>query len=110
VGSVDVEVDVTLRDGSLAADAMVFIALTQNGLSTEVKRGENAGRTLRHNFVVRAWHGPHRLREAPAARVSQRVSTVELAGYADANLVALVQNRRTGEVLQALALPLCPPS
>ncbi len=109
-GGVTLEVDATLRDGALAADAVVFVALTQNGLSTEVQRGENAGRKLRHDFVVRAWHGPYPLREGGAARVSQRVATAEATGPAGANLVALVQNRRTGEVLQALALPLCPPS
>lgn len=109
-GSVTVEVDATLRDGALAADAVVFVALTHNGLSTEVQRGENAGRKLRHDFVVRAWHGPYPLREGGAARVSQRLAMAEPAGPAGANLVALVQNRRTGEVLQALALPLCPPT
>jgi hypothetical protein len=34
--------------------ARVWMAVTEDGLSTEVPRGENAGRTLRHAAVVRA--------------------------------------------------------
>ncbi|MFZ5556409.1 MAG: DUF1223 domain-containing protein [Pseudomonadota bacterium] len=109
-GSVAVQVDAKLRDGARAGDAEIFLALTENGLATEVKRGENAGRSLRHDFVVRAWRGPHRFGDGPSATIREEIPTAELAGHAGANLVALVQNRRTGEVLQSLALPLCPPS
>lgn len=35
-----------------------FLALYENGLSTEVKAGENRGVTLRHDYVVREWIGP----------------------------------------------------
>lgn len=36
-------------------DAVVLAALTESGLTVDVKRGENAGRTLRHDHVVRAF-------------------------------------------------------
>lgn len=35
-------------------DTLVFIAITEDGLSNSVPRGENANRTLSHNAVVRA--------------------------------------------------------
>lgn len=35
--------------------ARVLVALTESGLSVAVPRGENAGRTLRHDHVVRAF-------------------------------------------------------
>jgi hypothetical protein len=34
----------------------VFLAITEDGLSSEVKAGENSGRTLRHAGVVRELH------------------------------------------------------
>jgi hypothetical protein len=39
----------------LAATADAFLALTENGLSTEVRAGENGGRQLRHTSVVRTF-------------------------------------------------------
>jgi hypothetical protein len=47
----------SVRVGPLPAalpPAHVWLAVTEEGLSTEVPRGENAGRTLRHAAVVRA--------------------------------------------------------
>lgn len=106
--SVRVEVDARLRVPG--TDAVVYLAVAESGLSTEVKRGENAGRLLRHDFVVREWRGPYPFRDGAAVRIAETLATADMAGAAGANLVALVQNRSTGEVLQALALPLCLPS
>ncbi|MEZ5354724.1 MAG: DUF1223 domain-containing protein [Bryobacteraceae bacterium] len=36
-----------------AADGEAWMAITEDGLATAVKRGENGGRTLRHDGVVR---------------------------------------------------------
>lgn len=35
--------------------AVARVALTESGLSTDVKRGENSGRVLKHDAVVRAF-------------------------------------------------------
>jgi hypothetical protein len=35
--------------------ADVYISITENGLSTTVARGENGGRVLHHDGVVRMW-------------------------------------------------------
>jgi hypothetical protein len=108
-GALAVEVDATLRDPA-ATDAVLVVAVTESGLATEVKRGENAGRVLRHDFVVRAWRGPHRVTGSAPARLRVTFPAADFDRPADANVVALVQNRRTGEVLQSLSLPPCPPS
>ena len=42
--------------GTLAGEARLRYAITENGLVTSVKAGENKGETLRHDAVVRA-HG-----------------------------------------------------
>jgi hypothetical protein len=54
---VDKALHAVVRLGHLADDlpaAHVWIAVTEDGLSTDVPTGENAGRTLRHAAVVRA--------------------------------------------------------
>src|SRR5690606_34742313 len=45
---------VTPAGKSLPAGLRVLAALVEDGLETDVKPGENAGRRLRHNRVVRA--------------------------------------------------------
>jgi hypothetical protein len=42
-----------LPPASKAKRAKLFLALTETGLESQVKRGENGGRTLRHTGVVR---------------------------------------------------------
>lgn len=106
--SVAVQVDARLREGA-AADVVLFLALTQNGLVSEVRRGENAGRRLHHDFVVREWRGPFAL-HAGSAAIRETLPALDPPAPSGAKVVALVQNRATGEVLQALALSLCPPS
>jgi hypothetical protein len=50
------ELAVTYRlVGSLPADATLRLAVVERGLSQNVTRGENAGRTLRHANVVRSF-------------------------------------------------------
>jgi len=101
-----VEVRVEVRDSRQRAHAAIAVALLQDGLASEVKAGENAGRRLAHDHVVRQW------REAPARfdAAGEAVERVVLALPGDPgplSLVALVENDSTGAVLQAVSLPLC---
>lgn len=78
-----------------------YAVLVEDGLSTQVRAGENSGTLLKHDHVVRAFSGPLPLAHA----------TVDLAVPSDLNpdnstLVAFAQNARTGEVAQVVALPL----
>jgi len=88
------------------ADAVLVLALYENGLSSPVQAGENKGVTLQHDYVARDWSG------AVALGADGRAEAKLAAALAGRNrsksgAVAFVQNRKTGEVLQALALPLC---
>ena len=86
--------------------AGVYLALYESGLVSSVKAGENRGATLRHDFVVREWLGPLPL-DANGRLVDRRTLPVRAdVDYARAGIVAFVQDP-AGEVLQALALPLC---
>jgi hypothetical protein len=108
------------RDGkdwsvTLVADASasgmrapgVYLALYESGLVSQVRAGENRGATLAHDFVVREWVGPLPL-DRDGRLHDTRVLPVRAGiDYGRAGLVAFVQEAG-GEVLQALALPLCP--
>jgi hypothetical protein len=88
-------------------DAALYVVLYENGLSSNVKAGENHGTQLRHDYVVRDWIGPVALDGQGGKASLPRPLTVP-AGASARNLgvAAFVQTSR-GEILQALALPLC---
>lgn len=86
------------------ADAALFVVAYENGLSSRVTAGENRGATLTHDFVAREWWGPIALDAAGAASLARPLGG---QGRANGGVAAFVQSRRTGEVLQALALPAC---
>ena len=99
-GAVAAEVTATGPTG-----ALLQVALVQNGLVSAVKRGENAGRTLHHDFVARQWFEGGRIGGAGTARQSALIKPVAGAELA---LTAFVQSDQ-GEILQAYSLPLCTP-
>jgi hypothetical protein len=93
-----------VSDAAQQADAVLYVAAYENRLESRVTAGENAGRVLQHDHVVLEWQGPYGLGE--------RELTVKLlpkASRTDSGVAAFVQNRRTSEVLQALALAPCAP-
>ena len=85
-------------------DAVLYVARYENGLSTSVKAGENRGKTLNHDFVAREWWGPLALDAAGDTAFERPLDAQRLAR---GGVAAFVQSRRTGDVLQALALPAC---
>ena len=103
--TVTVRVDVQIADAAARADAQVLVAYADSGLSSDVKAGENRGKRLLHDHVVRALStasGPDRHGHIHAT--FDFVKPRE-AGTAP-TLVAFVQRTSSGDVLQALALPL----
>ena len=94
-----------IDDRSAAKYAHLFIAYADSGLVSNVTGGENRGRKLVHDHVVRVF------RDAGAARSDGIIdATFTLARPAERGmqpaLVAFVERESNGEVLQALALPL----
>lgn len=87
----------------------LFVALYENALASQVGAGENGGTTLHHDYVVRQWIGPVDLRAAGGVGKMRWMQTLRLpTGAKAANLgVAAFVQSGSGEVLQALALPLC---
>lgn len=97
---------------SLATDVRrrlpeLFVAVTEDGLSTQVAAGENSGRRLRHEAVVRTLLGPVTVAPDGRAKLEQSIPLGPDWNTSQLVLAAFVQDRATGEVLQALALPAC---
>jgi hypothetical protein len=105
--AVEVEARVELQDSLQPADAALFLGAYENKLVSEVKAGENRGRTLPHDYVVLQWVGPLDFKGARLVE-RRRLALLPKAVPAHSGVVAFVQNRATGEVLQALMLPACP--
>lgn len=84
----------------------LYLAVTENGLVSKVTRGENGGATLRHDHVVRAWFGPTRL-SGDTARLRREIAPPQPWNRARLEVVAFVQNERTGRVLQAVSARQC---
>lgn len=87
------------------AGATVYLAVAQDGLSTEVKAGENDGRSLRHDAVVR--------RLLPLGTTAQNPWSANWAepndfcsAAADSSLVVFVQKRGMGAIEGVAATPL----
>ena len=88
-GRMRVDMQARLDGDRIAGPALLWLALYEDGLETAVVAGENAGRMLRHDRVVRKLAGPWKL-ESPAWN-----------GYAVLELPGDLQARRAGLVLFA---------
>ena len=83
--------------------ATVFLALYENKLANQVSTGENKGKRLEHDFVVRELAGPF----SANAAITHQFRVTPSWKTRDLSVAAFVQATATGEVLQALALPYC---
>lgn len=88
-------------------NADVFIAVYENKLVSKVSAGENNGRQLDHDYVVREWYGPYRLDDKSNGAWQRDFSLRPEWKGRNAGVATFVQDRTNGDVLQALALKLC---
>ena len=97
----------TIAQNTQEGNHALFIALYENNLTSAVKHGENAGATLHHDFVVREWRGPFALNAKNATSWRHEIKLDKQWNQKSLGLAAFVQKTATGEVLQAIARPLC---
>ena len=95
--STRIEVD----NQSELGNADAYIAVYENGITRKIGGGENHGKTLKHDFVVRHWSAPI------AIRRGANNAAVDLEIPADwkrpnLGLAVLVLDRDSGETLQAV--------
>lgn len=87
-----------------AKQADIFIAIYENKLSSQVSAGENSGRKLNHDYVVRELLGPYQFE---SNNFSKTVTLKSEWQGRDAGAVMFVQNRHNGNILQSLRLAIC---
>lgn len=105
--AISVQAQARVLDGSQLADAGLYLAAYENKLASQVTAGENRGERLQHDYVVLEWQGPLPFSSGPVLAASRDLPMLPRAVPAHSGVAAFVQNRHTGEVLQALMLPAC---
>ena len=104
-GRLRVGVKAELAQAQSPDEGMLWLALYQDGLSTEVRAGENDGLTLHHDRVVRALKGPWAVGRAPVIGET----AIELPDDADPRRLGLVlfaESAADGSAWQSLNMPL----
>jgi len=105
-GAVEVELQVRALPGS-ARRPQIYVAITESRLQSQIQAGENRGKLLHHDFVVRKLIGPLPLAAEGTTRWHAVLGLAPHWKRADVALAAFVQDERDGDILQALSAPLC---
>jgi len=106
--AIEASATATIRDAADRRDGRLYLALYENDLANQVTTGENRGKRLRHDFVVRHLAGPYTLEVDAPVPVRHRFSLEPGWKPRDLHVAAFVQNHATGAVLQSIAAPDCP--
>jgi len=104
-GSILVKATVRIPAAADRRGALLYVALADDGLSSDVKAGENSGVHLVHDSVVRVFRAGPSPDANGEIRWDVKLPVPAEVGSAS-TVVAFVQNPGAGDVLQALALPL----
>lgn len=94
-------------DDPASVRLQVLLAITEDDLTTNVRGGENGGRTLNHNAVVRDLH---RLGATTDGKFDKTVNLPDKSDWKKENLraVVLAQDPNSGVILGAAEVPYTP--
>jgi hypothetical protein len=94
------------KNGAPRETQQLFLVVAENMLHSDVRRGENAGRALEHNGVVRQLQPIGKI-DAPSTPFSSTVTVHSAREWNRANLraVVFVQERRSRHIVAAAAIP-----
>ncbi len=104
-GAITLKANAQATKPSDAKNVDVFIAVYENKLVSVVNAGENSGRELKHDYVVREFFGAYQL--SNQNELSKNFTLKPEWKGRDAGAVIFVQNSQTGEIIQSLKLPFC---
>lgn len=96
-----------LLSAQAAKTAQAFLALTENRIATDVRAGENRGKRLEHDFVVRELVGPLGFGEGPSLALAHSFRLGADWKREQLAVAFFVQDRATGATLQSLAVAGC---
>lgn len=103
----DLQSRLRARISTVAGTAQAYAVIYENNLSTEVTAGENRGKRLRHDFVVRELYGPFAVTAAAPLNLDQVMRRDRQWKTSDLHIAVFVQDSSSGTALQALDLPWC---
>ncbi len=86
-------------------NADIFVAIYENKLVSNVNAGENNGRELKHDYVVREFLGAYQF--SNKNEFAKNITLNSKWKGKQAGGVIFVQDSRNGEILQSLQLPFC---
>lgn len=104
-GSTTLKTSASAVNPADAKKADVFVALYENKLVSQVKAGENSGRELKHDYVVRELFGAYQMSNQNI--FSKNFTLKPEWKNKDAGAVIFVQDSTNGEILQSLSLKFC---
>ena len=95
-------IDVNYELSNLSPELVINIAITENSVTSNVLKGENAGKTLTHFNVVRSFN------TFPVSNVKgiARIEYPNFSSKSGIKLVAYVQDAKTMEIYSADSYPL----
>lgn len=99
--------NIMLLPSSYPRQSVVFMALYQSDLVTQVGAGENKGRQLQHDFVVRELRGPFDISGKSVKKITQDFYLDKSWNPAKIGIAVFVQDRNNGRILQALSSERC---
>ena len=103
----EVQVRTEVEAGAATGPADLFVVVTENGLSSKVAAGENRGRSLDHDAVARRLLGPFPVAMNGPTDIRQTLVLAPDWRRDRLSVVAFVQERGRGDVLQAMSLDYC---
>jgi hypothetical protein len=103
--SLHVTGEIQVLEARARSDSQVWLAVFENGLSSRITAGENAGKLLYHDFVVRELAGPFPVSADGRAHLDQTVEIAPEWNAEHTGVTIFVQRRGSGDVLQAADLP-----
>lgn len=103
----EVEIEGQSTIGAPSKDVQTFIALYENGISSKVTAGENGGKTLQHDFVVRSLVGPITASAQGIVTLTQKIALPADVNLSAVGVAVFSQDRITGNVLQAVSKESC---
>lgn len=103
--SLHVTGEVQVLDAGARSESQVWLAIYESGLSSKVTAGENSGKALNHDFVVRELVGPFTIGADGSGHLDHNIRWAPDWNAERTGVAMFVQRRDSGEIVQAAALP-----